>query len=136
MQSTWDVKGSMPMLHGSYGRELVITPDTEEYRLLEAKDAIFQLILQFHRPSKIDDSEDLYMYNYCQTGLELAWEALGIKEDRITLIDFCKLWEDNNRAMWNARNNNPFDGWEADFYYDLFKDKYDKFIKSVEEDDD
>ena len=139
MKSTWDVKGSIPIIHGSSGRELIVEPDSEEYRLLKAKDAIFQLILQFHRPSKIDDSEYLYMHNYCQTGLELAWEALGIKEDRITLMDFCKLWEYNNRAMWSARHGNdrPFDGcWEADFYYCLFQEKYDRFIKSFEEDND
>lgn len=50
--------------------------------LLQAKDAIFSLISQFHRATKFDDGE-LYIYNNCESALESAFSVLGIKEDYI-----------------------------------------------------
>ena len=96
--------------------------------LLKAKDAIFKLIIQFHHASKFDDGE-FYIYNYCESALERAFDVLGIEENYIPLMDFCKMWEDNNRAIWAINNSNiPFGGTTADFYYDSFKEDYEHWI--------
>lgn len=97
--------------------------------LLYAKDAIFHLIGQFHRPTKYDDGE-LYIYNYCESALERAFSALGIEEDYIKLMDFCRLWEDNNRKIWAANSpDRPFNGITADIHYKVFKEDYDTWEK-------
>lgn len=83
-------------------------------KLLHAKDAIFSLIAQFHRPSKFDDGE-LYIYNYCESALEAAFNVLGIEENYIPLMDFCKMWENNNREIWATNCSEP---------YKIFKEDY------------
>lgn len=96
--------------------------------LLYAKDAIFSMICQFHRASRFDDGE-LYIYNYCEYALERAFNVLGIEDNYIKLMDFCQMWEDNNRALWRINSeiyhNNPDDpyrGTTADIYYKIFKE--------------
>lgn len=90
--------------------------------LLKAKDAIFRLIGQFHRASRFDNGE-LYIYDYCESALERAFTVLGIKEDYIPLLDFCQMWEDNNRAIWEVNiPDKPFGGITADIYYKIFKE--------------
>ena len=104
--------------------------------LLRAKDTIFKLISQFHHPSKIDDTDELYIYNYCESSLEAAFNVLGIEEDYIPLMDFCKMWEDNDRAMWAINiPNEPYHGIGADIYYKCFKDDYEQWQRSLYEDD-
>lgn len=104
--------------------------------LLLAKDAIFRLIGQFHRATKFDDGE-LYIYDNCESALEHAFNVLGIKEDYIKLYDFCKMWEDNNRAIWAINlPNEPFNGLTADEYYDVFKEDYERWVGMFEEDED
>lgn len=61
-----------------------------DLKLLRAKEAIFKLIAQFHKASKFDDGE-LYIYNYCESALERAFDVLGIEENQIKLMDFCRL---------------------------------------------
>lgn len=109
-----------------------------EMKLLKAKDAIFKLISQFHRSNKFDDGE-LYICNYCESALESAFNVLGIEENYIKLIDFCQMWEDNNRAIWAINNpNGVFNGITADIYYKSFKENYDLWneeLYSILEDD-
>lgn len=95
-----------------------------ELKLLRAKEAIFQLIAQFHRASKFDDGE-LYIYNYCESALESAFNVLGIEENQIKLIDFCKMWEDNTRAIWAINlPDEPYNSMTADNHYQIFKEEH------------
>ena len=103
--------------------------------LLRAKEAIFKLIGQFHRPTELSDGE-LYIYNYCESALESAFDVLGIEENYIKLQDFCQMWEDNNRAIWAINlPNESFNGITADVYYDMFKEDYERQWDWLYEDD-
>lgn len=104
--------------------------------LLEAKDAIFRLIGQFHRATKSNDGE-LYIYDNCESALECAFSVLGIKDGYIKLYDFCKMWEYNSRAIWEINfPNEPFNSITADMHYDIFKDDYECWERMFEEDED
>ena len=106
-----------------------------DMELLRAKEAIFKLIRQFHHVSKFDDGE-LYVYDYCEFALEAAFNVLGIEEDYIKLIDFCRMWEDNSRAIWAVNiPDKPFDGITADIHYEVFKEDYERWKRQCEEDD-
>lgn len=96
--------------------------------LLKAKDAIFKLISQFHHANKFEDGE-LYICNYCESALESAFNVLGIEENYIKVIDFCKLREANDRAIWTLNNpDEPYGGITADCYYSTFKEYYEQRI--------
>lgn len=102
--------------------------------LLRAKEAIFKLIGQFHSPTRFEDGE-LYIYNYCESALESAFNILGIEEDYIKLIDFCQMWEDNSRAIWAiGLPNESFGGITADMYYDVLKEDYERREAWLDED--
>ena len=104
--------------------------------LLRAKDAIFRLIGQFHRASKFDNGE-LYMYDYCESALEHAFTILGIEEDFIPLLDFCKMWEDNNRALWGINLSHlQYAGVTAEKYYQIFKEDLERWERWEAEEDD
>ena len=104
-----------------------------ERELLYAKDTIFKLIAQFHRATRFDDGE-LYIYNYCESALESAFEVFGIKEDYIKLYDFCKMWEDNSRAIWAINfPDRPYEGIPADIHYDVFKEDYECWERRINE---
>lgn len=105
--------------------------------LLYAKDAIFKLILQFHIPTKMDEnSDELYIYNYCESALEAAFDVLGIEDNQIKLMDFCKMWEENDRAIWSMNiPNEPYDGATADIYYDIFKEAYEHYWDRYDEEE-
>lgn len=95
-------------------------------KLLYAKDAIFSLIGQFCCPVKFDDGE-LYIYDYCESALERAFNVLEIEEDYIPLMDFCKLWESNSRALWVVNNSGaPYSGATAEDRYEIFKEKFER----------
>lgn len=103
-----------------------------DLKLLRAKEAIFKLIAQFHRASKFDDGE-LYIYNYCESALERAFDVLGIEENQIKLMDFCRLWEDNSRAIWAINlPDKPYTGVTADIYYKVFKEDYESWERMSE----
>lgn len=105
-----------------------------EKKLLRAKDTIFKLIAQFHHASTIDDSEDLYIYNNCESALESAFNVLGIEENYIPLMDFCKMWENNSRALWAINiPTAPFFGTTAEMHYELFKEEYELWQRTLEE---
>ena len=105
-------------------------------KLLDAKNAIFKMIAQFHHPTMFDDGE-LYIFNYCESALEAAFNVLGIEENYIKLIDFCKMWEYNSRAIWEINfPNEPFNSITADMHYDIFKDDYECWERMFEEDED
>ena len=100
-------------------------------KLLEAKNAIFKMIAQFHHPTMLDNGE-LCIFNYCESALEAAFNVLGIEENYIKLIDFCKMWEDNDREYWALNSNKPFNGITADIHYKFFKEDYESWQKSLE----
>lgn len=105
-----------------------------ELKLLIAKDAIFKLIAQFHNASELFDDGELYIYNYCESALEAAFNTLEIENDYIKLSDFCQMWEDNNRAIWAINlPDKPFTGITADIYYDSFKESYESWKKYMDE---
>ena len=104
--------------------------------LLKAKDAIFRLIGQFHRASRHDNGE-LYIYDYCESALERAFTVLGIEEDYIPLYDFCRMWEDNNRAIWAINfPDESFGGITEDIYYKIFKEDLERWERWEAEEDD
>ena len=100
-------------------------------KLLDAKNAIFKMIAQFHHPTMFDDGE-LYIFNYCESALEAAFNVLGIEENYIKLIDFCKMWEDNDRECWAMNSTEPFNGITADMHYKAFKEDYELWQKNLE----
>lgn len=103
--------------------------------LLRAKDAIFRLIGQFHHATQFDDGE-FYISNYCESALESAFDVLGIEENHIKLMDFCQMWDDNNRAIWAINiPDEPFGGITANDYYDIFKEDYKHWINWLNETD-
>lgn len=105
-----------------------------ELKLLYAKDAIFKMIAQFHHASTIDDTEDLYISNYCESALEAAFNVLGIEEDYIPLMQFCIMYENNDRALWGyKRPDEPYGGLTADSYYELFNEDYELWQRTLEE---
>lgn len=107
-----------------------------DLELLKAKDAIFRLIGQFHRASRHDNGE-LYIYDYCESALERAFTVLGIEEDYIPLYDFCRMWEDNNRAIWAINiPDKPFGGITEDIYYKIFKENLERWERLDAEEDD
>lgn len=108
-----------------------------ERKLLYAKDAIFKMIMQFHRPSFIGDDGELYVYNYCESALEAAFTTLGIEENYIKLWDFCKMCEDNDRSIWaiNAPDV-PFNGITADIHYHIMKEEYEQHQRWLDNMDD
>ena len=105
----------------------------KDLKLLKAKRAIFKLIGQFHHATKREDGE-LYIFDYCESALEAAFDALEIENGYIKLMDFCQMWEDNNRAI--AEINNPdkiFGGITADIYYEVLKEGYKRWQKEMDE---
>ena len=103
--------------------------------LLRAKETIFKLISQFHHATKLDDGE-LYIYNYCESALESAFNVLGIEEDYIKLLYFCQMWEDVNRAIWAIKLPDKFyNGFTANEYYDFFKEDYESRMSWVDEEE-
>lgn len=107
-----------------------------ELKLIRAKEAIFKMIAQFHHANKFDDGK-FYMYNYCESALEACFDVLGIEEDYIPLMDFCKMWEDNGRAMWAINcPNEPYRSFDADLYYKCFIDDWVQWQRYLEDDED
>lgn len=98
-----------------------------EQDILFSKDAVFKMIMQFCRPTILGDDKELYIYNYCESALEAAFNTLGIEENYIKLWDFCQMWENNDRTLW-AMNipGKPFDGITADIHYKIMKEEYER----------
>jgi hypothetical protein len=99
--------------------------------LLYAKDAIFKMIYQFCVPMKFDD-EKLYIYNHCESALAASFSVIGIEENYIELMEFCKMHEDNDRAIWALYSDEPFDGVTANINYKVFKDIYESHQRCIE----
>ena len=103
-----------------------------DLKLLYAKDAIFSLIAQLHQASKFDDGE-LYIYNYCESALESAFNVLGIEENYIKLMDFCKMWEDNSRTIWAINfPDKPYNSITAEIHYKVLKENYESWERVSE----
>lgn len=101
--------------------------------ILKAKQAIFKMIGQFCYPTEFKDGK-LYIYDYCESALESAFNVLGIEEDYIPLMDFCKMWEDNERAIWKiCRPNDEYTSITADIHYKVFVEDYEAHLRWMEE---
>lgn len=113
-----------------------------EREILYLKNTIFKLIAQFHRATRFEDGE-LYIYNYCESALESAFNDLGIDGNYIKLMDFCQMWEDNDRAIWRINSeiyhnnpDNPYRGVTADIHYKIFKEDLERWERWQAEEDD
>ena len=106
----------------------------DKYNFLQAKDAIFRLLADYCLP--IEENGQYYM-SHCFIGtLQKAFLELDIREPKIPLMDFCQLWEDNNRAIfgyWNA-SVYPYVGATAQMYYDTIIENYLAHMDIFEED--
>lgn len=94
-----------------------------ELQLLEAKDAVFNLIEEYCVPTRINDYDDkLYFCNYCEFTLERAFNAIEIPNDTIEEFEFYKLWEENNRKLWAVKGNTDEmpEVWTAKGMYKVF----------------
>lgn len=92
--------------------------------LLYAKDAIFKMISQFCH-AVTDGNGNYYISDYCESALETAFIVLGIEDDEIELMEFCKMWEENNRKIWAINlPNEEYDGYTAQSCYDCFVEDY------------
>lgn len=99
--------------------------------LNKAKNAIFKMIAQFQHPTMLFDDGELYIYNYCESALEAAFNVLGIEENYIKLMDFCKMWEENDREYWAMNSDEPFGGITADIHYEVFKEDYESWQRHL-----
>ena len=98
--------------------------------LLYAKDAIFKMISQFCH-AVTDDNGNYYISNYCESALESAFTVLGIEDDNIELMKFCKMWEENNKKIWEINfPNKEYGGCVARLYYNHFIEDYEAYQKS------
>lgn len=98
-----------------------------ERKFLLAKDTVFKMIMQFTYPTTLFDDGEPYIYNYCESALEAAFNTLGIEENYIKLWDFCQMWEDNDRTLWEMNApGSQFDGITADIHYKILKDEFDR----------
>jgi hypothetical protein len=108
-----------------------------ERKLILAKDTVFKMIMQFHRPTILSDDKELYIYNYCESALEAAFTTLGIEENYIKLWDFCQMYENNDRALWEMNDPcEPFDGITADIHYQIMKEEYERHERWLDNMDD
>jgi hypothetical protein len=104
----------------------------EDIKLLKAKRALFKMISQYHRATKIEGK--LCIYNYCQSALEASFEALGIEKNYIPLEDFCQMWEDNERAIWKYYGNEKFESiYTKDLLVKGFIDDYNAWLNEIDE---
>lgn len=106
----------------------------DKYNFLQAKDAIFRLLADYCLPIK--ENGRYYMSHRFIGTLQKAFLELDIGEPKIPLMDFCQLWEDNNRAMhgyWNA-SAYPYVGATAKMYYHSIVENYLTRVDGVEDD--
>ncbi len=105
----------------------------DKYNFLQAKDAIFRLLADYCLP--IEENGQYYMSHRSIGTLQKAFLELDIMEPKILLMDFCQLWEDNNRAMHSYWNRGyPYVGATAQMYYDIIVENYLAHIDVFEED--
>ena len=92
-----------------------------ELKLLKAKDVVFRFVSEYLGPIKLSESDPkLYLYDYCESLWERAFNVLEIPEDAIEEFEFYKLWEENNRKIWVANGNadDMPETWKAKWLYD------------------
>lgn len=93
-----------------------------EIALLKAKDVVFRFVSEYLGPIKLNDHEDkMYLYDYCSSLWEKAFTVLEIDDDVIEEFEFYKLWEENNRQIWEYYGNKDEmpDTWKAQWLYDF-----------------
>lgn len=105
----------------------------DKYNFLQAKDAIFRLLADYLQP--IEKDGQYYMSHHFKGTLEKAFVELDIMQDEIPLMDFCQLWEDNNRAIWEIWNPvvYPYYGVTAQMYYNTIVENYLAYMDVFEE---
>ena len=92
------------------------------------------MINQFQLPTTIDDSDNLYMYNYCESALEAAFTFLGIEEDYIKLEAYCNMLVDNDKKIWKIKHpDEEYYGLTPDMHYGYLKEAYDVYKRVVED---
>ena len=102
----------------------------KDLELLRAKDATFKMIMQFCH-AVTDNNGNYYISNYCESALEAAFTILNIEDDVIELMDFCKLWEENNKKIWAINfSNKEYGGCTAQLYYNCFVEDYEAYQES------
>lgn len=105
----------------------------DKYNFLQAKDAIFRLLADYLQP--IEKDGQYYMSHRFKSTFEKAFVELDIMQAEIPLMDFCQLWEDNNRAICTYWNNEyPYYGATAQMYYDNIVENYLAYMDVFEED--
>ena len=75
--------------------------DMSYINLVEAKEALFSMILQFMYQTTGDDGQE-YFDDYCESAGEKAFTVLGFSEDRIKQEDFYRAYdqlEDERRRI-------------------------------------
>lgn len=103
----------------------------DKYNFLQAKDAIFRLLADYCFP--IEENGQYYMSHRNMGTFEKAFVELDIMQEKIPLIEFCQLWEDNNRAIWTFWNEGYiYYGATAKIYYDIIVEKYRAWVDGFE----
>lgn len=88
-----------------------------ELKLLKAKDVAFRFVSEYLAPVRLSNNDSkLYLYDYCESLWERAFNVLEIPEDAIEEFEFYKLWEENNHKIWLAHGNTDEmpDTWKAE----------------------
>ena len=91
-----------------------------ELKLLLAKDVVFRFVSGHLAPINLNDNDQKrYLYDYCESLWERAFNVLEIDDDVIEEFEFYKLWEENNRKIWAAYGNTDEmpDSWKAQWLY-------------------
>lgn len=104
----------------------------DKYNFLQAKDTIFRLLAHYCHPIKKNGR--YYMSHNYTSLLQQAFLTLGIKKPEIPLMDFCQMWENNNRAIWTYWNSGyHYYGASALMYYDSIVENYLARVDGAEE---
>lgn len=105
----------------------------DKYNFLQAKDAIFRLLADYCLP--IEENGQYYMSHRSIGTLQKAFLELDIIEPKILLMDFCQMWEENNRDIWSLWNfGYIYYGATAQMYYDTIVENYLARVDGVEDD--
>ena len=93
-----------------------------ELKLLKAKDVVFRFVSEYLGPINLGDGDPkMYLYDYCESLWERAFNVLELPDDAIEEFEFYELWEENNRKIWAAHGNTDEmpDTWKAQWLYDF-----------------
>lgn len=102
----------------------------DKYNFLEAKDAIFRLLADHCIP--IEKDGVYYMSHKYHSSYQKAFQTLGIEQDEVPLMDFCQMWEENDRMIWTYWNfGYIYYGVTAQTYYNIIVENYLAWVDGV-----